>query len=45
MGIGCLLFPLLQLVYVALNWKKTKSAFFLLLAGFAAFFVSSALGR
>jgi hypothetical protein len=44
-GIGCLLFPLLQLVYVALNWKKTKSAFFLLLAGLAAFFVSSALGR
>jgi hypothetical protein len=44
-GIGCLLFPILQLVYVALNWKQTKSAFFLLLAGFVAFFVSSALGR
>ncbi len=44
-GLGCLLFPILQLVYVALNWKQTKSAFFLLLAGFAAFFASAAIGR
>ena len=28
-GIGCLLFALLQFVYIALNWKKSKSAFFL----------------
>jgi len=44
-GIGCLLFPILQLVYVALNWKQTRSAFFLLLAGFAALFVSGVIGR
>ena len=44
-GIGCLLFAILQLIYVALNWKQSKSAFFLLLAGFAAFFLSSIIGR
>lgn len=44
-GIGCLVFPVLQLFYVALNWKQSKSAFFLLLAGFAAFFVSAAIGQ
>ena len=44
-GLGCLFFPLLQLVYVALNWKESKSAFFLLLAGFAAFFISGAFGN
>ncbi len=43
-GLGCLIFPVLQLVYVALNWKEAKSAFFLLLAGFVAFFVSSVIG-
>lgn len=44
-GLGCLFLPVLQLVYVALNWKQTKSAFFLLLAGFAASFVSGVIGR
>jgi len=44
-GLGCLFFPVLQLVYVALNWKQTKSAFFLLLAGLAALFVSGAIGK
>ena len=44
-GIGCFLFPPLQFVYVALNWKKSKSAFFLLLAGFAALVVSSVILR
>jgi hypothetical protein len=44
-GLSCLLFPIVQLVYVALNWKQTKSAFFLLLAGFAAFFVSGMSGK
>lgn len=44
-GVGCLLFPFLQLIYVALNWKQTKSAFYLLLAGFAAFFLSAAIGK
>lgn len=39
-GVGCLLFPAAQLVYVALNWKQAKSPFFVLLAGFAAFFIS-----
>jgi hypothetical protein len=44
-GLGCLLFPVLQLIYVALNWKQSKSAFFILLAGFAAFFVSASIGK
>ena len=44
-GLGCLLFPPLQLIYVALNWKEAKSPFFLWLAGFAAFFFSGAIGK
>ncbi len=44
-GIGCLLFPILQLIYVALNWKQAKSAFFLLLAGLAAFVVSGVTSK
>jgi hypothetical protein len=44
-GIGCFLFPLLQFVGDALNWKKSKSAFFILLAGFAALVVSNVIGR
>jgi hypothetical protein len=44
-GLGCLLLPVLQLVYVALNWKEAKTAFYLLLAGFAAFFLSSLIGQ
>ena len=44
-GLGCLLFPVVQLIYVALNWKQTRSAFFLLLARFAAFFLSAASGN
>jgi hypothetical protein len=44
-GLGCLLFPILQLVYVVLNWKEAKSPFFLLLAGFGAFFLSVAIGK
>jgi hypothetical protein len=44
-GLGCLLFPPIQIFYVALNWKHAKSAFFLLLAGFVAFFISGAIGK
>jgi len=44
-GLGCLFFPVLQLIYVALNWKQAKSAFFLQLAGFAAFILSAVIGR
>jgi hypothetical protein len=43
--LGCLFLPVLQLIYVALNWKEAKSAFYLLLAGFGAFFVSSVIGN
>jgi hypothetical protein len=31
--IGCLLFPLIQLIYIALNWKETKQPFLLMLGG------------
>ena len=44
-GVGCLFFPVVQLFYVALNWKQAKSAFFLLLAGFGAFILSAAVGK
>jgi hypothetical protein len=44
-GLGCLLFPPIQIFYVALNWKQARSAFFLLVAGFVAFFLSSAIGK
>ena len=42
-GVGCLLFPFLQLLYVGLNWRETKSAFLVLLAGFVALIVSAVL--
>jgi hypothetical protein len=32
-GIGCFLVPFIQLIYIALHWKQTKSAFFVLIAG------------
>jgi hypothetical protein len=44
-GLCCLLFPPIQIFYVALNWKQAKSAFFLLLTGFGAFFLSAAMGK
>ncbi len=44
-GLGCLLFPVLQLFYVALNWKEAKSAFFLQVAGLVAFLVYAAIGQ
>ncbi len=44
-GLGCLFFPVLQLIYVALNWKQAKSAFFLQLAGFGAFILSAVIGK
>jgi hypothetical protein len=44
-GLGCLLLPVLQLIYVALNWKQAKSAFFLMLAGFAALLFSVVIGQ
>jgi hypothetical protein len=44
-GVGCFLFPFLQLIYIALNWKQTKSAFFVLIAGFAALLASGMAGR
>jgi len=44
-GVGCLVFPFLQLIYVALNWKEAKSAFFVQVAGFVAFSISGAVGK
>jgi hypothetical protein len=44
-GLGCLFLPVLQLFYIGLNWKKSKNAFFLLLAGFGAIFISSLIGK
>jgi hypothetical protein len=44
-GLGCLLFPVIQLIYIALNWKQAKSAFFLQLAGLGAFLLAAVIGR
>jgi hypothetical protein len=42
-GLGCLFIPVVQLIYVALNWRETKSAFFLLLAGFVVLILSAVI--
>jgi hypothetical protein len=44
-GLGCLLIPVIQLFYIALNWKQAKSAFFLQLAGLGAFILSAVFGK
>lgn len=44
-GIGCLVFPILQLFYVALNWKEAKSPFLMQVAGVAAFLISGTIGK
>jgi hypothetical protein len=44
-GIGCLVFPILQLFYVALNWKEAKSPFLIQVAGGVAFLISSVVGK
>jgi hypothetical protein len=43
-GLACLFIPVVQLIYVALNWKESKSAFFLIVAGFVAFALSGIFG-
>jgi hypothetical protein len=42
-GIGCLIFPLVGLIYVVLNWKEAKSAFLVQVAGFAVLIVAEML--
>jgi len=42
-GIGCLVFPMIQLIYMALNWKETKQPFFLMLGGFASMLLAAFL--
>ena len=44
-GVGCFVFPFIQLVYVVLNWKQTKQAFFLQLAGFGALILSEIVAK
>ncbi len=43
-GIGCFLFPVVQLVYVGLHWKEAKDGFFMILAGFALLILGHGLG-
>jgi hypothetical protein len=35
-GLGCLMVPLIALIYVALNWKTMKTPFLFQVAGFLA---------
>lgn len=39
-GIGCFLLPLIQLIYVALHWKESKEAFFMILGGFVCMIIA-----
>ena len=32
-GIGCICFPVINLIYVVLNWKESKTPFFIQVAG------------
>jgi len=42
---GCFLFAPIQLIYVAVNWKQTTSAFFLQVAGLIGVGVYHALAK
>jgi hypothetical protein len=44
-GLGCLFLPVIQLIYVALNWKESKNAFFLQLSGIALLILSMLLSK
>jgi len=44
-GFGCLFFPLVSLIYVALNWKLVKNAFFLQVCGFILSVIAESMGR
>lgn len=37
-GIGCFFLPVLQWIYVGMNWKEGHAAFFMQLAGLALVF-------
>jgi hypothetical protein len=43
-GVGCFLFPVVQLAYVGLHWEEAKGCFFMLLAGFALTILGHAMG-
>jgi hypothetical protein len=44
-GFGCLLFPVVSLIYVALNWKLVKNAFFLEVGGLIAVSIAESMAR
>ena len=44
-GFGCLLFPVISLIYVALNWKLVKNAFFLEVGGLIVVSIAESLAR
>ena len=44
-GIGCLFVPLVSLIYVALNWKLVKNAFFLQVCGFILSVIAESMAR
>lgn len=43
-GVICILFPVIQLVYVAAHWKESKEAFFLEVAGLALVILAALTG-
>jgi len=43
-GVICFVLPAVQLVYVAMYWKESKEAFYLLAAGLALIIIASLAG-
>jgi hypothetical protein len=43
-GVVCFFVSVIQLVYVALHWKESKEAFFLLIAGFVLVIIGGLTG-
>jgi hypothetical protein len=43
-GLGCILVPVIQIIYVVLHWKESKEAFFMLLGGLALIVIARVFG-
>ena len=43
-GVICFLVPAVQLVYVAVHWKESKEAFYLLVAGLVLVILAALMG-
>jgi hypothetical protein len=39
-GLGCLLLPIVTLIFLVLHWQESKNSFFLVMAGFTLMFIT-----